>query len=126
MIRFIEYTKEYEDGSRLRREKTRPFGVVSPREGVLYFSKQQLDESTIVLLSTTSPIDFPVSEDHVRGELRFALQIFEAVNGDPNKTHLTTAEQADPKGNLPNFIVNEVLVDRGKFYEALVNKLKNL
>lgn len=126
VIRHIDYLKEYEDGSRIRVERTRNFGPVSPREGHLYYSKQQLDESTIVLLATSSPLEFPITADCVKGELKFGIQIFEAVAGDPNKTHLTTLDQADPKGSLPNFVVNEVNLDRGKFYEALVKKLKSL
>jgi hypothetical protein len=126
VIRHIDYVQEFEDGSRIRVERTRNFGPVSPREGYLYYSKQQLDECTIVLLATSSPMEFQVSEDHVKGELRFGMQIFEAVAGDLNKTHLITIDQADPKGSLPNFVVNEVNMDRGKFYEALVIKLKGL
>ena len=126
VIRHIDYIREFEDGSRIRVERTRNFGPVSPREGYLYYSKQQLDESTIVLLATSSPMDFEITEGHVKGELKFGVQIFEAVNGDPNKTHLITLDQADPKGSLPNFVINEVNMDRGKYYEALVNKLKTL
>ena len=126
VIRHIDYIQEFEDGSRIRVERTRNFGPVSPREGYLYYSKQQLDESTFVLLATSSPMEFQVSEGHVKGELKFGIQIFEAVNGDPNKTHMITLDQADPKGSLPNFVINEVNMDRGKYYEALVNKLKSL
>ena len=75
VIKHIEYVKEYEDGSRLRLERTKNFGPVSPREGYLYFSKQQLDENTIVILATSTSLEFPVFEGHVRGELTFSIQI---------------------------------------------------
>lgn len=126
VIRYIDYLKEFEDGSRIRVERTRNFGPVSAREGYLYYSKQQLDENTIVLLATSSAQEFEITADHVKGELKFGIQIFESVAGDANKTHLITLDQADPKGSLPNFVINEVNMDRGKFYEALVNKLKSL
>ena len=126
MVGHMEYVKEYEDGSKIRVGRTRTIGPVSPREGYVYLSKIQLDESTIVILGTSTPLEFPVAEDHIRCDFKFSMLIFEAVAGNASKTHLTTLDQMDPQGNLPHLLINETSVARFKFCEALVNKLKSL
>lgn len=116
--------KTFNDGSMLRKDVTKPHGPVSAREGHNYVSKQELDENTISILATSSPQEHPVSEGNVKGDLKFSLQMFMPVGGDPNKTHYQVVECIDPKGNIPNMLINQIVVDRAKLYEGGVSELK--
>ncbi|CAG9332979.1 unnamed protein product [Blepharisma stoltei] len=125
MMADMRVLQTFEDGSKLRIEKTKPMGPVSAREAYIYSCKQQLDENTYAILSTSSPLEHPLAEGFVRPEISFALQLFQPVGGDMSKTNLTVIELVDPKGNIPTVIINHVITDRVVFYTKLVEHLKS-
>ncbi|CAG9326189.1 unnamed protein product [Blepharisma stoltei] len=115
----------FEDGSKLRIERTKPMVPVFPREAYIYTCKQQLDENTYAVLTTSSPLEHPLAEGFVRPEVLFTLQLFQPVGGDQTKTNLTVVELVDPKGNIPTMIINHVIIERVAFYTKVVERLKS-
>lgn len=108
------------------REKSKYFGPFTPRENYYFYSRKQIDENTIVVLSVTVPVKIPLTSGYLRGEEKIEIQLFESVLGDLTKTHMITLTSATNSGVLPIYIVNEGIVEKAKYYEALVNKLNTL
>lgn len=122
----MEDVKTYEDGSILRREKTKNHGPVSAREAYIFTSKQEIDENNIIILSTSSPLEHPLTDGFVRPNITFNVKHFKPIGSDRSKTHLIFTDLVDPRGSIPKAIVNRVVTDRIKVYMDIVNHLKSL
>ena len=93
-------------------------------EDYIYYSKQQLDENTVALLASTSPLEFSSIKNNIRDNFGSYILIFEGIAEEPYKTHVITIDTWILKENNIS-TTNKINMKRCKFYEALVNKLNN-
>lgn len=105
----------------LLHDKILPQGPVSAREVYVFSAKRELGEGNWAIMSV-SPSGLPTTEGYVQAHLNFSLYLFETVGGDQNKTKLTITNSVDPKGSIPQIIVNSIAGKRAHFFKALVDE----
>jgi len=104
-------------------DKILPQGPVSAREIYIFSSKNQLDEEgNKFAITSVSPAGLPTTEGYVQATVNFSLYLFETVGGDANKTKFTVVNSIDPKGSIPQLIVNSVAGKRAYYFKAITDE----
>jgi hypothetical protein len=119
LIESSEVVRTFDEETILLHDKILPQGPVSAREIYIFSAKRVIDDDKVVITSF-SPAGLPTTEGYVQANVDFSLYLFETVGGDSNKTKFTVTTSTDPKGSIPQFIVNSVAGNRANFFRALV------
>jgi hypothetical protein len=117
--------KEFNDTSKLIHEVTRsPVLGVTARDVVYFDIMLTLDETTFAIVDVSvEATEVPVRDRCVRVDLKYSLHIFEQMQGNTPKTHLTHIALGDPRGSIPASFVNLSLTSRAGFYEQVIQRM---
>jgi hypothetical protein len=121
LIESSEIVRTFDDETILIHDKILPQGPVSAREVYIFSAKRELDDGKVAITSV-SPKGLPTTEGYVQAHVDFSLYLFETVGGDSNKTKFTVTSSVDPKGSIPQLIVNSVAGKRAYFFKAVVEE----
>jgi hypothetical protein len=67
--------------------KTKPKGLVSSRDMILFSAYLDLGNDTYAMVSHSVESDIPVPADHVRCDMKLAINLFQPAAGDANRCH---------------------------------------
>ena len=121
LIESSEIVRRFDDGAVLIHDKLLPQGPVSAREIYIFSVKREIDEGKWAIMSV-SPDGLPTTDGYVQAHLNFSLFLIETVGDDSNKTKFTVVNSFDPKGSIPQVIVNSVAGKRAYFFKHLVEE----
>lgn len=121
LLESSETVRTFNDDAILIHDKTLPLGPVSPREMYVLSVRRELGEGNWAIMSC-SPDGLPTTDGYVQGDVKFSLYLFETVGGDQNKSKFSITLALDPKGSIPQMIVNSVAEKRGNYFKLLVQE----
>ena len=120
LVESSEVVRRFDDDAIILHDKLLPQGPVSAREIYMFSAKAELSNGDWAILSA-SPEGIPATEGYIQAQLHFSLYLFEKIAGDPNRTNFTVINCLDPKGSIPQVIVNSVSAKRAYFFKHLVD-----
>ena len=120
LIESSQVVRHFNQDEIIIHDKILPQGPVSAREIYMFSAKAELSNGDWAILSA-SPEGIPTTEGYIQAHLNFSLYLFEKIAGDPNRTNFTVVNSLDPKGSIPQVIVNTVSAKRAYFFKHLVD-----